>query len=85
MLFMYFVFIIAKSNWDSTPTEIIHIDPETQLPRSNHQKFAFDNVFGPEVTTKDIYNDIVAPIVKEAFNGFNGTVLCYGQTSSGMI
>lgn len=68
------------------PTEIIHVDPETQLPKPhNNKQFVFDNVFGPEVTTRTVYDDIVAPIVNEAFNGFNGTVLCYGQTSSGKL
>jgi hypothetical protein len=66
------------------PKEIVLVDPETQVPKSQ-QRFAFDNVYGPNSTTQSIYDEIVAPIVKEAFNGFNGTVICYGQTSSGKI
>jgi kinesin family protein 5 len=54
---------------------------------SNKEKedcsFTFDKVYGQESTTEQIYNDVVAPIVKDAFNGFNGTILCYCQTTSG--
>lgn len=65
------------------PQEVIHIDPDTKAVKSHNQAFVFDNVFGPESSTQAVYDKIVAPIVNEAFNGFNGTVLCYGQTSSG--
>lgn len=45
--------------------------------------FAFDHVFDKSVKTIELYNTIVAPIVHDSLKGFNGTILCYGQTSSG--
>lgn len=66
-----------------TPNQVLHIDPETNEEKLHKEQFMFDNVFAPEATTMEVYEKIVSPIVGEAFNGFNGTVLCYGQTSSG--
>ncbi len=45
--------------------------------------YAFDHVFDQDVKTIELYNRIVSPIVLDSFKGFNGTILCYGQTSSG--
>ena len=47
------------------------------------QSFQFDNVFGPESKTPQIYNTVVRPITKAAMQGYNGTVFMYGQTTSG--
>jgi len=45
--------------------------------------FTLDRVFGPDSTTDGIYHDSVAPLVKAAMEGYNSTVLAYGQTSTG--
>lgn len=45
--------------------------------------YKYDHIFNQTASTKDVYEGVVSPIVKKAVNGFNGTVLCYGQTSSG--
>ena len=34
-------------------------------------------------TQKDIYGEAIIPIIESVLEGFNGTVLAYGQTSSG--
>eukprot|EP00927_Polykrikos_kofoidii_P017948 TRINITY_DN18241_c0_g2_i1.p1 TRINITY_DN18241_c0_g2~~TRINITY_DN18241_c0_g2_i1.p1 ORF type:complete len:844 (+),score=114.01 TRINITY_DN18241_c0_g2_i1:51-2582(+) len=44
---------------------------------------SFDNVFGPEVSTAEVYESQCKPIVQGALDGYNGTVFAYGQTSSG--
>ena len=46
-------------------------------------RFSFDHVFGPSSTQKEVYDSVGRDVVEEAFNGFNGTVFAYGQTSSG--
>jgi kinesin family member 5 len=46
-------------------------------------KYAFDGLFNDTNTQKDIFDKAVAPIIQGVFEGFNGTVLAYGQTSSG--
>lgn len=44
--------------------------------------FNFDRVFGPGTTQLQMYH-AVEPIVKAVFQGYNGTIFAYGQTSSG--
>jgi len=46
-------------------------------------KFTFDNVFGPEVSNKIIYNDIGMPTMKRFMDGYHVCLFCYGQTGSG--
>lgn len=42
-----------------------------------------DHIFDMNSTNNDVFCSIVSPIVDAAVNGFNGTVVAYGQTSSG--
>jgi hypothetical protein len=44
---------------------------------------SFDLVFGPHAVTVDVYARVASPIISACFEGFNGTVFVYGQTSSG--
>jgi kinesin family member 5 len=46
-------------------------------------KFTFDRVFPMNTTQVDIYDSAALPIVESVFEGFNGTIFAYGQTSSG--
>lgn len=45
--------------------------------------FNFDRVFSPDSFQSDVYEIAAKPIVESVLEGFNGTVLTYGQTSSG--
>ena len=45
--------------------------------------FNFDRVFAPDSFQMDVYEVAAKPIVESVLEGFNGTVLTYGQTSSG--
>ncbi|CAG8554395.1 7724_t:CDS:2 [Dentiscutata erythropus] len=47
------------------------------------QTWTFDKVFGPESSQKDIYEQTVKSMVDKFLEGFNVTILAYGQTSSG--
>ncbi|CAG8542125.1 7973_t:CDS:2, partial [Cetraspora pellucida] len=47
------------------------------------QTWTFDKVFGPETSQKDIYDQVVKNMVDKFLEGFNVTILAYGQTSSG--
>ena len=47
------------------------------------QKQKIDYIFGPEDTTKKVYETSIKGIVNGVIDGFNGTVFAYGQTSSG--
>jgi len=45
--------------------------------------FTFDAVFNEMVMQKEIYDDAALPIVHNVFEGYNGTIFCYGQTGTG--
>ncbi|KAI4495494.1 hypothetical protein M0802_008708 [Mischocyttarus mexicanus] len=45
--------------------------------------FNFDHIFDESTSNKNVFDTVVKPIVDAAVNGFNGTVIAYGQTSSG--
>jgi centromeric protein E len=45
--------------------------------------YFYDNAFGEECSTQDVYDRVGFQIVESAVAGYNGTVFAYGQTSSG--
>jgi centromeric protein E len=45
--------------------------------------FSLDHTFGGDSSTREIYDEIVRPIVWATTEGKHGTVFCYGQTGSG--
>lgn len=51
---------------------------------SNSRKsFTYDHVFGPESNQEELFLEVALPIVDQFLQGFNGTILAYGQTFSG--
>ncbi|KNC46391.1 uncharacterized protein AMSG_02844 [Thecamonas trahens ATCC 50062] len=67
----------AEVAWHLNETTIQSADTPSPMV------FTFDNVFGMETPTVEVYNTMAAPIVKSAMEGINGTIFAYGQTSSG--
>ena len=53
----------------------------TTLKVGGHE-FVFDRVFDGSCTQTDIFEQ-VKPAVKDVLGGYNATIFCYGQTSSG--
>lgn len=45
--------------------------------------FTFDQVFGPNISQSQVYNQQCRPIIDSVFRGFNATILAYGQTGTG--
>ena len=45
--------------------------------------WSFDGVHGPEATQAAIYDDVAQPILDAVLQGYNGTILAYGQTGAG--
>uniref|UniRef100_A0ACD6AAJ0 Uncharacterized protein n=1 Tax=Avena sativa TaxID=4498 RepID=A0ACD6AAJ0_AVESA len=45
--------------------------------------FSFDKVFYDDSEQSDVYNFLAVPIVADAVNGINGTIITYGQTGAG--
>jgi chromosomal replication initiation ATPase DnaA len=46
-------------------------------------RFSFDKVFQGGCSQEEVYSRVGHEVVESAFEGFNGTVFAYGQTSSG--
>ncbi|KAL7525932.1 hypothetical protein ACHAXR_002550, partial [Thalassiosira sp. AJA248-18] len=47
------------------------------------RKFTYDNVFHPNVTQSDLYASVSPPLLSSFLNGYNATILAYGQTGAG--
>ncbi|XP_014513616.1 kinesin-like protein KIN-7K, chloroplastic isoform X1 [Vigna radiata var. radiata] len=45
--------------------------------------YAYDRVFGPTTTTRQVYDVAAQHIISGAMEGINGTIFAYGVTSSG--
>lgn len=48
------------------------------------REFKFDRVFGPLATHGDIYIASCASIVRDFTDGYDGSILAYGQTGTGI-
>ncbi|CAG8441188.1 13239_t:CDS:2 [Acaulospora morrowiae] len=59
-----------------TPNQVV-------VQAERKQNYTFDHVFGPEASQKEIYDRSVKHMVDKFLEGFNVTILAYGQTSSG--
>lgn len=45
--------------------------------------WTYDRTFDPNSRQKDVYDECVMPVIESVLEGFNGTIMAYGQTSSG--
>jgi kinesin family protein C2/C3 len=50
--------------------------------RAEEKRYAFDRMFGPESTQREVYAEI-SPLVTGALDGFSACIFAYGQTGSG--
>jgi kinesin family protein 5 len=53
------------------------------ISENNNYKFSFDRAFDFNTKQKEIYEFAAKNIIDSVFEGFNGTIFAYGQTSSG--
>ena len=61
-------------------------DMEEFVNQSQHfnlHQFAFDRVFGLDAGQADVYEAVGRPVVRNVLEGFNGSILAYGQTGTG--
>uniref|UniRef100_A0A8C5UQZ3 Centromere-associated protein E n=1 Tax=Microcebus murinus TaxID=30608 RepID=A0A8C5UQZ3_MICMU len=65
----------AQVYWKTDSNAIYQVD--------GSKSFNFDRVFHSNETTKNVYEEIAAPIIDSAIQGYNGTIFAYGQTASG--
>ncbi|XP_052025440.1 centromere-associated protein E-like [Apodemus sylvaticus] len=55
----------------------------TDRQASTRENKETNRVFHSEETTKNVYEEIAGPIISSAIQGYNGTIIAYGQTASG--
>ncbi|CAG8470534.1 13604_t:CDS:2 [Funneliformis caledonium] len=63
-----------------------HIPNQVVVQGQNDKKpqtFSFDHVFGPDTKQKEVFEKAVLNLVDKFLEGYNVTILAYGQTSSG--
>ena len=46
-------------------------------------QFSYHKIFGMDAQQNDVFSEMAVPIIKNAFDGYNGTIFAYGQTGSG--
>lgn len=67
-------------------SSIISIHPgNNTLSYCQHDRkeFKFDACMAEETLQTDVYEQVAQHIVRDVMNGYNGTILAYGQTSTG--
>ncbi|CAI2175051.1 3343_t:CDS:2 [Funneliformis geosporum] len=63
-----------------------HIPNQVVVQGQNDKKpqnFSFDHVFGPDTKQNEVFEKAVLNLVDKFLEGYNVTILAYGQTSSG--
>jgi centromeric protein E len=64
---------------DDTITQSCHTD----IVQGRTHQYTVDRVYGPDVTTQELYERSVQSLVRAAMDGYHTSVLAYGQTSTG--
>ena len=60
--------------------ECVRIVSQKQLVLGGEHSFTFDRVLLPESSQEEAYHKCTAPLVQSALEGFNVSLLAYGQT-----
>ena len=72
---------------DSATGEGINVsgDGEISITRGigDIKKFRFDSFLGPEAQQADVFAAAAHSIIEDVTNGYNGCIMCYGQTGTG--
>ncbi|RLN05363.1 kinesin-1-like protein PSS1 isoform X2 [Panicum miliaceum] len=71
----------------SNVTVCVRFRPLSHKERKDEREedviFSFDKVFYEDAQQSDVYDFLAVPIVSDAINGINGTIITYGQTGAG--
>lgn len=78
---------VAVDATTSTPSSVgasaAAVTPISSASAGKKQVFTFDQVHGPATTQHALYTSTAQPLISRFVEGFNCTILAYGQTSSG--
>ena len=59
----------------------IHSSRDAQKPLD----FEFDNVLGPSTTQDETFDIVAKDVMDDVFCGVSSTILCFGQTTAGIL
>ncbi|KAG0490448.1 hypothetical protein HPP92_007311 [Vanilla planifolia] len=73
---------------DSEFSDCLELQPELRRLKLrknswNTESYKFDEVFTEVASQKRVYEAIAKPVVQSVLNGYNGTIMAYGQTGTG--
>merc|ERR1719160_610242 len=51
--------------------------------KSREKRYAFDQAFGPQVCTQEIFTYTTKPLISAVMQAYNATVFAYGATGAG--
>ncbi|KAJ0967303.1 hypothetical protein J5N97_024220 [Dioscorea zingiberensis] len=73
---------------ESDFTDCLELQPElkrVKLRKNNwsSESYRFDEVLTETASQKRVYEAVAKPVVESVLNGYNGTVMAYGQTGTG--
>ena len=70
-------------NVDNNRNLTIKIKAESKNSKETNFPFAFDRIFDSNSTQREIFDEVGSSVIDSVMNGYNGTMMAYGQTSSG--
>ncbi|ORX61407.1 kinesin-domain-containing protein [Hesseltinella vesiculosa] len=68
---------------NSTDSDVIKTFGNTATIVPHQKSYSFDHVFDTESTQEQVFNGVASKLVDRFLDGYNVTILAYGQTSSG--
>ncbi|GLC35984.1 hypothetical protein PLESTB_000526100 [Pleodorina starrii] len=75
-------FLPDKKGISIVQQKVIEGRPNGSQPASQSYQFKFDNVLAA-ASQEEVYEAAASEVVRSALEGFNGTIMCYGQTGAG--
>jgi chromosomal replication initiation ATPase DnaA len=81
---------ISGNQGENGHINVVHMDEKKDQPSSEltvrfgsaKKRYAFDAIHGPNSTQREVFQS-VKDIIDAVADGYNGTIMAYGQTSSG--
>jgi hypothetical protein len=71
----------------NNPTKFHRTHKNTQLiikdVQAKEVSFMFDSIFEMDSTQEEVFEKVGQPVLDNILEGFHGTIMAYGQTSSG--
>eukprot|EP01060_Flectonema_neradi_P035211 TRINITY_DN640_c1_g1_i1.p1 TRINITY_DN640_c1_g1~~TRINITY_DN640_c1_g1_i1.p1 ORF type:complete len:680 (+),score=170.38 TRINITY_DN640_c1_g1_i1:63-2102(+) len=76
----------AKEEKAGDNCDVVHFNHENNsvyLMEKKQNPYNFTQVFGPKSKQEDVFESVAKKAVEDAFNGYHGLLLAYGQTGTG--